>query len=146
MKQDLENNKKNRLINFFTDRIFIYALFAAVIVTYFYIDYKRYTFFGPILNEFVELVIIPIIWVIYKLKTKKTFLYNSKEILKFSIIYSLLIIFSSLFIQIMHNMPQHFGYYFSWFIGRIIIIYIWIAFINVICRMITNSIKFIFKK
>ena len=148
---DIKNNSK--LIEFFKDKNFIFALIAAVIATYFYLDHKRYMFFDPILNEFLEFVITPIIWVIYKLMTKKTFAYNYKEIFKFSIIYSIFMTLVSVTLDftIYYSSPRNNLSYLSsgiFFLtlGRTIIIYIWITFINVICQMITNSIKFIFKK
>lgn len=154
---DEKQKMRDKLINFFSDKIFIYALVAAIIVTYFYIDYKRYgySFYKFFIHGAqIELFIPSVIWIICLVVERISIIHNGKKIFKFATVYSVLMTLTSIIIDFTiysQNTKdlQNIMHYFSWLIAigiRTTIIYVWVVFINMICRMLATSFKFTFKK
>lgn len=158
-----KQNKNEELNNFFSDKIFIYALVASVLVTIIYFFTNNfYWFIRPFPPEIIELLIPSIIWIIYLIIERTSLVCNGTKIFKLASNYAIWLIPITLILKIINfdiitpipiyfdSKPNNWSYFISGTIyltlGRTIIIYIWITFINLICRIITNAVKFIFKK
>ena len=161
-----ENNLdiKNKINNFFIDKIFIYALIASFIASFIYANkkiyfllfswtYRPYTGFFSIDPITVESFSVLVIWFIYVIFKKPSLDFKSIDKIKFSICFSLsttindfitystsiksqlIIPFSAMFMVKISAIPIVYGYIINMLI-RAIIIFSIITTINVILKVL----------